>query len=386
MATPLERAALRPTLRGLARAGRVVIKVGSGVLTDRQGRLETRTLRRLADEISPLASARGWPFVVSSGAIAVGMGVLGLKSRPRTMAGLQASAAVGQSKLVEAWARAFRRYDLTVAQILLTHADLSDRRRFLNARRALGEIERRRAIGIINENDTVSFEEIAFGDNDQLAALVSNVVDAPLLVMMSVAPGILDEAGDRIPAAAADDPQLDQVARPSASRFGTGGMISKLQAARAACARGAHVVILPGRTPGALTDLFEGGDVGTVLVPGAAKLSSRAHWIAHALRPSGRLLVDPGAADALRASNRSLLPAGVAGVDGTFHEGDAVDVVLAGDRKAFARGLTRYSSEAVREIAGQPSARIRSALGFSSGDEVIHRDDLVLLDRANKTS
>ena len=327
-----------------------------------------------------MVGVRRWPYVVSSGAIAVGMGVLGLKARPRTMAGLQAAAAVGQSKLVEAWAAAFRRYDLSVAQVLLTHADLADRRRFLNARRALGELRRRRAVAIINENDTVSFEEIAFGDNDQLAAMVTNLVDAQLLVMMSVAPGILDGDGQRMSVVDAGDPRLDEVARPSASRFGSGGMRSKLQAARIACARGAHVAIVSGRTPGALPDLIDGQDVGTVLRPGDAKLSSRAHWIAHAQRPTGRIVVDDGAAEAIHRKNKSLLATGIVSVEGRFDEGDAVDVIGPGGTHAFARGLTRYSASAVREIAGQPSSHIRTALGFSSGDEVIHRDDLVLLD------
>ena len=370
----------RASLRRKVRSGRVIIKIGSGVLTDDSGRLDNRMLRRLAGEVAPLVGVRRWPYVVSSGAIAVGMGVLGLKNRPRTMAGLQAAAAVGQSKLVESWAGAFRKFDLSVAQVLLTHSDLADRRRFLNARRALGELERRRAIAIINENDTVSFEEIAFGDNDQLAAMVSNLVDAHLLVMMSVAPGVLDEENNRISVAEATDERLDAVARPSASRFGSGGMLSKLEAARIACARGAHVAIISGRTPGALTDLLEGRDVGTLLTPAGAKLSSRAHWIAHVQRPTGRLVVDRGAATALRSGTKSLLPTGICGIDGEFSEGDVVEIVGDGETAPFARGLTRYSANAMHQIAGQPSSEIRGALGFTSGDAAVHRDDLVILD------
>ncbi len=370
----------RASLRRLVRSGRVIVKIGSGVLTDDHGRLDHRTLRRLAGEIAPLVGVRRWPYVVSSGSIAVGMGILGLKGRPKTMAGLQAAAAVGQSKLVEAWAGAFRKFDLSVAQVLLTHADLANRRRFLNARRALGELERRKAIAIINENDTVSFEEIAFGDNDQLAAMVSNLVDAHLLVMMSVAPGVLDENQTRISSVPAADERLDEVARPSASRFGSGGMISKLKAARIASTRGAHVAIISGRQPGALTDLLEGRDVGTLLTPAGPGLSSRAHWIAHVQRPTGRLVIDPGATDALRSGTKSLLPTGICGVEGDFTEGDVVDIVGDGERAPFARGLTRYSAEDMRQIAGQPSSRIRTALGFSSGDAAVHRDDLVVLD------
>ena len=212
----------RHALRRLTRSARIVVKVGSGVLTDASGRMEAKTIRRLADEIAPLAGTRRRPFVVSSGAIAIGMSTLGLETRPKTMAGLQAAAAVGQSRLVEAWAAAFRKHDMHVAQVLLTHADLADRRRFLNARRAFGELARRHVIPIINENDTVSFEEIAFGDNDELAAHVSNLVDAELLIMLSVAPGILGTDGSRIPEASADDELLDAAAKPGSSRLGRG--------------------------------------------------------------------------------------------------------------------------------------------------------------------
>lgn len=361
--------------------GRVVVKIGSAVLTDASGRIDPKMIRRIAGEVAPLASPRRWPVLVSSGAIAVGMGILGLVQRPRTMAGLQGAAAVGQSKLVEAWSQAFRRYEVPVAQVLLTHADLSDRRRFLNARRALGELERRRALAIINENDTVSFEEIAFGDNDELAAQVTNLVDATLLVMLSTAPGVLDREGTRIPYAAASDPLLDAVARPGTSKVGKGGMISKLRAARVACARGARVVILPGKEPGVLARFFAGEDVGTLIAPDEARpaLRSRDHWIAHALRASGALRVDPGAASALRDGKKSLLPGGVVAVEGEFHEGEAVDVMTAEGHAPFARGLVRYTADQMRKIVGAPSGSIPEVLGFTAGDAVIHRDDLVLL-------
>lgn len=377
----------KPDLRAEAlpklRTARVILKIGSAVLTDEQGRIEPRMIRRIAADVAPLASPRRWPTIVSSGAIAVGMGILGLVQRPRTMAGLQAAAAVGQSKLVEAWSQAFRRYDVPVAQILLTHTDLADRRRFLNARRALGELEKRRALAIINENDTVSFEEIAFGDNDELAALVSNLVDAPLLLMLSTAPGILDAHGEVIDATSADDGRLDQVARPGTSKVGKGGMISKLRAARTACARGAHVAILPGKTPRIIERFFGGEPVGTLLVPNQERpsLKSRSHWIAHTLRPTGAVAVDEGAADALLNRGKSLLPTGVVRVTGAFGEGEAVDVVRAsGEEQPIARGLIRYSAQQLRLILGGPSRDIPATLGYSAGDAIIHRDDLVLLD------
>lgn len=374
---------LRAEALGMLRSSRLVLKIGSAVLTDDHGRIEPKMIRRIAADVAPLVSPRRWPTLVSSGAIAVGMGILGLVQRPRTMAGLQAAAAVGQSKLVEAWSQAFRRYDVPVAQILLTHADLADRRRFLNARRALGELEKRRALAVVNENDTVSFEEIAFGDNDELAALATNLIDAPLLVMLSTAPGILDADGQVIDVTWAGDQHLDAVARPGTSKVGKGGMLSKLRAARTACARGAHVAILPGKTPKVLERFFAGESVGTLLVPDRARPSmpSRSHWIAHTLRPAGTVLVDGGAAQALLHRGKSLLPTGIVEVRGEFGEGEAVDVVHAEeDPTPLARGLSRYSSRHLRLILGGSSREIPATLGYSAGDAVIHRDDLVLLD------
>lgn len=374
----------RARLKERAGTARVVVKVGSGVLVDRDGRLDPRTVRRLANEIAPLVGLRRWPFVVSSGAIAVGMAIMGLRTRPRTMPGLQAAAAIGQSKLVEAWSAAFRKYELNVAQVLLTHADLADRRRFLNARRALAELERRKAVAVINENDTVSFEEIAVGDNDELAAHVSNLVDGDLLILLSVAPGVLDQDGIRIPVAQANDPRLDEMIRPDRSRTGVGGMLTKLRAARIATSRGAMVAIVPGKVPGAIQQLVAGEDIGTLLMPGGPeeKLKSRAHWIAHTLRPSGVLVVDGGARAALTEGKKSLLPSGIVEVIGRFGDGDPVEIAYepdgTGRRVVFARGLARYSADHLRQIAGLPSGAIEATLGFSAGDVAVHRDDIVL--------
>jgi glutamate 5-kinase len=362
-----------------ARTGRIVIKIGSGVLTRDDGRIEPKTIRRIAHEIAPLIGVKRWPYIVSSGAIAVGMGIMGLDERPKLMAALQAAAAIGQSKLVEAWSAAFQKFDVHVAQVLLTHEDLASRRRFLNARHALAEIERRRAIAIINENDTVSFEEIAFGDNDGLAAQVANVIDARILIMLSVAGGITDEHGVRVPEALATDGLLDAIARPSKSKFGSGGMVSKIKSARIACARGTIVAIIEGKDPANIGRLLAGEDVGTVILPGDGLLSSRAHWIAHTLRPAGKLFVDDGAVKALVERKKSLLPSGVARIEGDFTEGDPVDIAKL-DGAPFARGLSRYSSAQMERIRGQPSRAIGEILGFTAGAEVVHRDDLVLLD------
>lgn len=362
------------------RPGRVVVKIGSSVLTDEAGHIRPKVIRRLADEIAPLITPRRWPFVVSSGAIAVGVGELGLPERPQTMAGLQAAAAVGQSKLVETWAAAFRRFDTQVGQVLLTHADLADRKRYLNARHALLALKQARVVPIINENDSVSYKEIALGDNDELAAQVCNLVDAQLLVMLSVAPGILDEGGRCVPEVAADDPRLDAWVRPSGSRFGRGGMASKIRAARAATDRGSAVVILDGTKQGNLQRLLAGEEVGTLLTPPREShpLSSRAHWILHSLRPQGRLLIDAGACRAIEEGKTSLLGRGVLSVEGDFLAGDAVEITSeAGE--PLARGLSRYTAEDLRQIAGLPSDAIQDKLGHFHGPTVVHRDDLVMI-------
>lgn len=352
------------------------MKIGSSVLTTSSGRLSRRALARIADDVAPLIGTR-LPCIVSSGAIAVGMGALGLEQRPRTMAGLQAAAAVGQSKLVDAWARALRPHQATVAQVLLTHDDLADRTRFLNARRALGELERRRTVPVVNENDTVSFEEIALGDNDRLAAQVANLVDADLLILLTTADGLMDADGQRVSSISAFDARLDGWVRPARSKFGTGGMSTKLEAVRIAAERGAVVAIVDGRRAGAISRLLSGDDEGTVFWPADARpLKSRAHWIAHTLRPTGYVDLDAGAIRALR-EGRSLLPSGVTGVRGAFGPGDCVEVGPP-EGPAVARGLVRYAAADLQQIKGASSAEITKRLGFTAGDAVIHRDDLVL--------
>jgi glutamate 5-kinase len=369
----------RKALATRARRGRVVVKIGSGVITDAEGKLDRRTIRRIAADIAPLASPKRWPFVVSSGAIAVGMTTFGLKARPRTMPGLQAAAAVGQSSLVEAWSQAFRKHALTTAQVLLTHADVADRHRCVNAQSALLELERRRAIAVINENDTVSTEEIAFGDNDQLAAEVASLIGADLLVLMSVAPGILDARGGRIPEAPAEADALDALIHDGRSKTGVGGMTSKLKSARAAARRGIPVVIAEGKAPGMLPAILAGEDVGTLLLPATERISSRRHWIVHTVRPRGRVVVDDGAVRAIVEQKRSLLPSGVLEVHGDFAEGDAVEIARPSGQ-VVARGLVRFASHALQRIAGMSSRAVAEQLGLDAGTEAVHRDDLALVE------
>ncbi|MBI2372760.1 MAG: glutamate 5-kinase [Deltaproteobacteria bacterium] len=361
----------RSAMSSRGRIGPFVVKIGSSVLASGKGGLDPHRVRAIARQISAIAGPKRWPVVVSSGAILAGVGALALSSRPKTMAGLQAVAAVGQSKLMDAWSRAFEKERMPVAQVLLTHADLADRERFLNARRAIAEISRRRAVAIINENDTVATEEIAFGDNDGLAAQVANLVDASVLVLLTVAPGLLDAAGRRVKAAHAVDRRLDALLRPDKSKHGKGGMTSKLAAARAASARGAIVAIAPGVEPTVLEDIFSGKDVGTILLPaaGVGPMKSRAHWIAYTLRPRGTILVDPGAASAIVKDGRSLLPSGILDVIGSFSPGDAVSVALGTVDSVIARGLARHSAEELRAARGTRKL----------GDEAIHKDDLAVL-------
>jgi glutamate 5-kinase len=267
-----------------------------------------------------------------------------------------------------------------VAQVLLTHADLADRKRFLNARRALSELANRGAVPVINENDTVSVDEIAFGDNDALSAQVANLVGADALVMLSVAPALLD--GEvRVPEVRPDDKSAERLVRRDKSTGGTGGMATKVRAARAAAARGTAAVIVAGKTPGSLAQVLDGEDVGTIFWPATERLASRAHWIAHTLRARGTLVVDQGAVQALTDGRRSLLPSGIVAVRGTFRQGDPVDL-QGPDGAVFARGLAVYSSTEIEAVRGKRAAEIMETLGYHLGDEAVHKDDLVLLDRS----
>ncbi|MBI5514216.1 MAG: glutamate 5-kinase [Deltaproteobacteria bacterium] len=362
--------------RGVLTGARtVVVKLGTGVLTGPTGGVDRGVWGALVDELAALAETRQ-VVVVSSGAIALGVEALGLASRPKAMDALQACAAVGQGVLIARWAEGFARHHRVVAQVLLTHADLASRKRWLNARRALAELVRRGAIAVINENDTVSFEEIAFGDNDNLSAQVANLCQADALVMLSVAPGLLD--GDRVvPCVAPGDRAVDALIHRGTSAGGTGGMASKVAAARAATEVGCAAVIAPGKRPGVLGALFDGEDVGTVFLPGTTRKASRDHWIAHTLRPRGVVTVDRGARDAVRAG-RSLLPSGITAVRGGFGEGDAVDLEGPGG-ELFARGLVAVSAQDLEKIRGRRTQEVPSLLGYDPGAEVLHADDLVLL-------
>jgi glutamate 5-kinase len=385
----------------LGRARRVVVKVGSGVLTRGGVGLQARVISRLASELCALRKSGLEVVLVSSGAIAAGSHRLGFDRRPSDLAGKQAAAAVGQTHLIWMYERAFARHRQKAAQILLTREDLADRQRFLNARHTLFEILRLGALPIINENDSVAVEEIQFGDNDHLSALVTNLAEADLLIILTDIDGLYDRDPRRHPDARRIEEMEAEGAEGAAggsggapgrspdaagpSGFGVGGMRSKVEAARQAAAYGVPTIIASGREPGVMAAILEGRALGTLVRPRAQALGSRKHWIAYTLRPMGSILVDPGAERAIVRGGKSLLATGVRGLRGTFGVGDCVAIATEAGRE-FARGMASYSSAELERIKGLKSAAIEATLGYRNGDEVVHRDDLVVLGAAEAAS
>jgi glutamate 5-kinase len=371
--------------QALARVKCLVVKVGSGTLTDATGRFDPENCERLARELAAAARSRRL-VLVSSGAIAIGADRLGLVRGGKAwdIATKQAAAAVGQPHLMTEWGRALGAHGLGTAQVLLTAEDLANRKRFLNARRTFSRLLERGVIPVVNENDTVAVDEIKVGDNDSLAALVATCVEAQLVAMFTDVEGLYDrdprQAGARllqdVPRVTAE---LERMAGGPGSERGTGGMVTKLKAARRLAAHGVATALLSGRRPGALAALLAGERVGTFFPPAARRLSGRKGWLAVAAKGKGTILVDAGARRALVEHGRSLLPSGVKSVAGSFGVGDPVDI--AGERgRPFARGLAGYGAEEVRRIAGLKTGEIERALGYKYLDEVVHRNDLVLLD------
>jgi glutamate 5-kinase len=367
--------------RVLGAARRLVVKVGSNVLAGPDG-LRAARVRGIAADLAALVDAGRQIVLVSSGAVAAGAGRLG--PRRRGLEWRQAAAAVGQPALMAAYARAFARHGRATAQVLLTHGDLADRRRHLNARHTLRALLDLGVVPIVNENDTVAVEELNFGDNDNLSALTASLVQADLLVILSDVAGLftadprVDPAATRIPVARVDDAALARMAGPSRSGVGTGGMASKLAAARTAAAAGIATVIADGSRPRTLARLFaDGADVGTLLLADGDPLGHRKHWIAHTLRPQGTIALDAGAERAVAHGGRSLLPSGVRGVEGRFGVGDCVRLVGA-DGTEIARGLVSYAAADLEKIKGAHTKDIAALLGYKGSDEVVHRDDLVV--------
>ncbi len=367
-----------------ARCRRPVVKIGSAVLAGAGGKagppsLDRQKFARLCDDLAALAQGRS-PVIVSSGAVVLGVERLLLAQRPKEMALKQAAAAVGQSRLMRLYDDELEARGLRCAQVLLTHADIADRGRYLNARHALAELLARGVVPVINENDTVSVEEIKFGDNDALAGMVVDLVEADLLVILTDAGGLYtadprrDPGAQRISSVEQITAEIEALAGGE-SQVGTGGMVTKLRAARRATEAGVPCAIVPGE-PGILTALLAGEDVGTVIAPQGERHRLRKRWMLD-LKARGELRVDDGARAALIDRKKSLLPSGVREVRGTFASGDPVEISTL-DGTPFARGLAVYSADEVRRIVGRRSAEIEAALGYRLLDCVVHRDDLVV--------
>ena len=368
----------------IAAAGSLVIKVGSSLVTNEGRGLDLEAIARWAAQIAQLRALGKRCVLVSSGAIAAGLQRLGWARRPHAMHQLQAAAAVGQMGLVQCYETCFREHGLATAQILLTHADMADRQRYLNARSTLRTLLGLGVIPVINENDTVVTDEIRFGDNDTLAALVTNLVEADALIILTDQTGLYDADPRKVLTAKliqerdASDPALESIAGGTGSTLASGGMLTKVLAARRAARSGAHTVIAAGREPDVLLRIARGEFVGTLLTARTLPLAARKQWLADHVNLGGRLKLDAGAVQALASGGRSLLPIGVTGVAGEFERG-AVVACEDPQGREMARGLVNYSAGETRLIMRRPSSEIEQLLGYVDEPELIHRDNLVLL-------
>lgn len=370
--------------RELGRVRRLVVKVGSGLITTPRVGVDQKRIDALAADVAAIRRERE-VVLVTSGAIAIGMARLALAERPRTIPEKQAAAAVGQSALMWHYEAAFGRHDVRVGQVLLTAQDISDRARYLNARNTLRTLLELSVLPIVNENDTVAVEEIKVGDNDNLSALVASLVEADLLVLLTDVDGLYT-ADPSVTAGARKLDTVDAVTDDivhlvweRAEGVSVGGMATKLEAAQKAAAAGIPMVIASGREEGVLGRLLAGEVVGTYFTPKADRMAARKRWIAFAVPPQGRLTVDAGALRALRDEGRSLLPSGVVAVEGNFAAGEVVTVVAQADGRELGRGLVNFDAAELHKIRGAKTRQIAERLGYRSVDEVIHRDNLVIL-------
>lgn len=361
---------------------RVVVKIGSSVLSGESG-LKTPFFSRLAAQVNGLRERKIEVVIVSSGAVAAAMAAFGATAKPKLIPEKQAFAAYGQPLLMKSYIAAFGKRGIDVAQILLTHPDLENRNRFLNARQVFNELIARGIVPVVNENDSVAVEELKFGDNDRLSAYVANVAEADLLVILSHVDGLYDGDPLKNPASrlirTVDclDDRLRGFVFDGGNALGTGGMASKLDAAEACMDFGIPVFVTNGTKRDCLTKIFEGEAVGTLFRPSLSPLTARKHWIGRVLKPRGEITVDDGAKLALTAGKRSLLPSGVTAVSGRFDHGDCV-AVRDGDGLVVAKGLVSYAAWEIDKIKGRKSSEIEKILGYKVADEIIHRDDLVM--------
>jgi len=365
------------------RYNKVVIKVGSSLITDGGRGLDRNMIANWAEQMSVLRAGGVDVVLVSSGSIAEGISRLDLKTRPTNISELQATAAVGQMGLIQAYEVCFQKHGLHSAQILLTHADLSNRKRYLNARSTLRTLLAYETLPVVNENDSVSNEEIRFGDNDTLGALVANLVEADLLIILTDQEGLYDSHPGQNPDAQlitranANDPDLLGYAGPSSGHLGRGGMQTKVRAAQLAARSGTHTVIASGKSEKVILRLAGGEAIGSFLEAGEGHLAARKQWLAGHMRCSGNLYLDDGAVEVLQNRNASLLPVGVKKVDGVFNRGEVVSCLDINGRE-IARGLVNYASDECKQIVGKPSNKIPEILGYEDDPELINRENLIL--------
>jgi glutamate 5-kinase len=371
--------------RVINQADTVVVKVGTNVLADEQGTLDRDRIQALADQLRRVHAAGRKVALVSSGAIGAGVGRLGIGKRPSDLPHLQACAAVGQSALMQVYQECLAPHGLRTAQILLTAGDFDNRARYLNVRNTILTLFEYRCLPIINENDTVSVAEIKFGDNDHLAAMVTNLLRAPLLILLTNVDGLYsgDPKTDSSARLLATVPHIDQavteMAGVSKSVLGTGGMKSKLRAARLATAAGEAVIMANGAAPGILDRVFAGEEVGTLFLPHGDGVPARERWLGYTARPKGRIKVDDGARQAIEKQGRSLLPIGVVAIEGSFGKGDVV-AICDRDGVEFARGLTNYSSTDAEKLRGLHTDQIGRVLGELPYGEMVHRDNMAVVE------
>jgi glutamate 5-kinase len=364
---------------------RIVIKAGSRVLVDDQGRPDQGRIQLLADELAELHRLNYEIILVTSGAIAAGVQALGWPKRPASLPELQMAAAVGQNVLMNIYAGGFSRHNITLGQILLTHADLNHRERHLNARNTMLAMLRNRVLPVVNENDVVAVDEIRFGDNDVLASMVSTLVHGHLLIMLTTSDGFFRmENGimkERISVLESISEETLAMAQGKGSAWSSGGMASKLKAARHAALSGTPVVIANGMENGMITNILQNTDTGTLILPNGSqnRLRARKKWIAFFHRPGGSVIVDDGAIDAIRLRGNSLLPVGIRQTEGSFEIGTLINIKNSGG-KTIARGLTAYSRDDIERIKGRRSADLPSLIGDYRFEEVVHRDNMVVLD------
>ena len=363
---------------------RLVVKIGSGLISSRDRGLSTEQLERYVDQMAQLRKVGLEVLLVSSGAIVSGVEKLGWSKVPRTLPEKQAAAAVGQSRLMWAYERLFEERDLIIGQVLLTPEILIDRKRFLNSRNTITTLLNLGVVPIINENDTVAVDEIRFGDNDNLASLVTHLMDADLLIILSDVDGLYTADPNRnsdailISLVKAVTKEIEDSAGMALGPEGVGGMATKIQAAKRVAAFGVPTVIASGREPDVIRRILQGEEIGTLVLPQTKRLTSRKYWIAYTLKSKGRLILDDGAVEALARKGKSLLPSGILKVEGKFESGDAVSCVNE-EGKEVAKGMINYASREVEKIKGANSQDLVKILGYKDYDEVIHRDNLVLL-------